>query len=757
MVQRRQMGQLLGGILLGLLVCAAVAGAYLWGALRPLDAALLDLQYRLTPRAATGDLVIVKIDPKSIAALDRWPWPRTNHAELTNKLIAAGARSIAFDIDFSSHSVPAADAALAQAFHDADNRIILPVFKQSRIETGDLAQVTFSAPLEILQREARLAAVTVQPEADGRIWHGLTSDLWKGWRLPTVSGLLADHGEDPDASFLIDYGIDPTTLPQISYVDILQGRFDPRAIAGKTVLVGATAVELGDHYAVPIYTDLPGVIIQALAVESLKQGLAPRELAPIWILALTLVFGLPAWVVFRRTSWRFGAAASMAGAAAIAASCFAISLRYAIHIDAAAPIVGVAVAYLVALLQTLDLQALHIFHQQIEAAQRRALMKTFIESSFDGIVIAGENGAINMINPAAAAMLGCDAEAVIDSPVDALLPHGSAADAADPLHIGAQSKWDTQLDGPGRERLDVEISLSTAEILPTSHPFERRRGGRNVFIYVLHDITERKRAEETQRAATAAALANSRAKTEFLTNMSHELRTPLNAVIGFSEMIKDQVFGPVGEAHYVEYAQDINAAGTHLLDIINDILSISRIELGEMKLYEGEIDVAHGIDSVIRLVALRAQERSIAVGVSVEAGLPPLLADERALKQILLNVLSNAIKFTNEGGEVQVTARRAAAGGLAIAIADNGIGITPEAMARVAEPFFQADGSLERRHEGLGLGLAIVRDLMKLHDGSFAIDSKPGAGTTVTLTFPPARMLADPAAEVATPEIGRAA
>jgi PAS domain S-box-containing protein len=441
---------------------------------------------------------------------------------------------------------------------------------------------------------------------------------------------------------------------------------------------------------------------------------------------------------------------SIAGAAAIVAICFAISLHYGIHIDAATPIVGIAAAYLVALVQMLDLQALDIFNQQIEAAQRRALMKTFVESSFDGIVITDEDGSISMINPAAAAMLACDADAVVGTSVEALLPHGAAADAVDPLHIGAQSKWDTQLGRSSGEPLDVEITLSVAEIAPTRHPLERRRRGRSVFIYVLHDITARKRVEESQRAASVAALANSRAKTEFLTNMSHELRTPLNAVIGFSEMIKGEVFGPVGQKRYVEYAQDIHDAGSHLLDIINDILSISRIELGQMHLSEGKIEIDRSIDSVIRLVALRAQAKAIALRVSVAPDLPLLMADERAVKQVLLNVLSNAIKFTDNEGSVEVRAQRDTSGGIAIVVADNGIGIAPEAIAKVAEPFFQADASIERRHDGVGLGLSIVRDLMALHGGSFAIASEPGAGTTVTLIFPPERVL-DPV-EIATPE-----
>jgi signal transduction histidine kinase len=221
-------------------------------------------------------------------------------------------------------------------------------------------------------------------------------------------------------------------------------------------------------------------------------------------------------------------------------------------------------------------------------------------------------------------------------------------------------------------------------------------------------------------------------------------------VIGFSDMIKGEVFGPVGQKRYVEYAQDIHDAGSHLLDIINDILSISRIELGQMHINEGKVEIERSIDAVVRLVALRAQEKAIALRVSVEPGLALLMADERAVKQVLLNVLSNAIKFTGNQGSVEVRAQRDAAGGIAIAVADNGVGIPPDAIAKVAEPFFQADASLERRYEGVGLGLSIVRDLMKLHGGRFAIASEPGIGTTVTLTFPRERVL-DPV-EIATPE-----
>ncbi|HVA12039.1 MAG TPA: CHASE2 domain-containing protein [Stellaceae bacterium] len=726
---------LLRQILVGSVVCLAIAGAYLCGAFDPLDAALLDLQYRLLARDATGSLVIVTIDPKSISALDRWPWPRTDHAALIDRLAAAGARFIALDIDFSSHSTAASDERLAKAIHDADGRVILPVFKERAHDA-----FSYAAPIEAFQRNARLAAVTVQPASDGRIWRSRAADMWKGWKLPTIAGLMAGRQHDINGSFLIDYGIRPSSVPQISYVDILNGNFDPAAIAGKAVLVGATAVELGDQYAVPLHADLPGVVIQALAYESLVQGTAQRDAATPWILLLGIAVGLPAWLVFRRLSWRLGALAALALCVAIIAASFAVGDAMAIYVAPATAIVGVTIAYLIALVRALDLQRLHILNGQIEAAQRRVLMKTVVESSFDGIIIAEEDGGISMLNPAAVSMLGCDARTVVGTKIITLLPPGCVADAVDPLMIGTAAPWDTTLDSPsGTSRL-VEITLSMAEVEPTHHPLERRRKSRNVFIYALHDITERKRAELAQREASTAAIASNRAKTEFLANMSHELRTPLNAVLGFSEMIRDEIFGPIGEKHYAEYAKDIHDAGEHLLDVINDILAMSRIDLGEIQLNEDRVDLLHAIRSAVRLLGLRAQQKNIAIELLVAQELPALWADERAVKQILLNLVSNAVKFTNSGGRVQIAAHLESSGDLSLAISDNGIGIAPDAIARVTQPFYQADTSLERRNEGTGLGLSIVHGLITRHGGSLAIDSEFGVGTTVTLTFPAQRI-----------------
>jgi signal transduction histidine kinase len=737
----RRLAEAVKAFLIFGLACLVVGGAFLWGAFKPLDSALLDLRYRLMPGQASGDLVVVTIDPKSLEVLNTWPWSRSVHAELLDHLMSAGARQIAFDIDFSSRSTPEADARLAASLHAAEGRVVLPIFKQRRQLAGEAGDMAFTGPIEPFQREAKLGAVTIQPDPDGRIWHSRTSESWKGWNIPTIAGLLSGHARDSEPDFLIDYGIMAESVPQLSYIDVLRGGFDPALVAGKSVLIGASAVELGDRHAAPRHADLPGVLIQALAFESLVQNRAARDLAPGLVLLIALVIAMPAAALFGQLSWRKGLCAALTIGGATIAGGMAVDRIMGVHIPTATPVIGTAIAYLVVTLRALDLQALRIFNDQIEAAQRRALMKLVVESSFEGIVIAEEDGKVTMLNPTAATMLGCSADAALGQHIAGLIACTQTDGADDPLGIGTSSKFEAILQQRDTGPIDIEITAAAAAIEPIRHPLERRRVTRQIFIYTLHDVTSRKSAEEALRLASEAAMANSRAKTEFLANMSHELRTPLNAVIGFSEIIKEEMLGPVGTAQYRDYAKDINNAGAHLLEVINDILSVSRIELGEIDLNESEVDLARITQSTLRLLGPRAQEKAIEIDMQIAPGKGVLYADERSLRQMLLNVLSNAVKFTPEKGRIKVTATENHEGGIAVSVADTGIGIPADCIAKVTQPFFQADGSLERRFEGTGLGLSIVKGMMHLHEGRLEIESVLGQGTTVTMHFPSSRAI----------------
>jgi signal transduction histidine kinase len=244
--------------------------------------------------------------------------------------------------------------------------------------------------------------------------------------------------------------------------------------------------------------------------------------------------------------------------------------------------------------------------------------------------------------------------------------------------------------------------------------------------------------EASLRAREQADIAN-RSKSEFLANMSHELRTPLNAIIGFAEIIKDQMFGEVGQPQYVEYAKDIYDSGQLLLSLINDILDMSKIEAGKRLLQDATLNIDTIVQSVIRLVAARAKEGKVRLNVHIARDLPNLRGEEKAMKQILTNLLTNAVKFTNDGGSVTLSAMIDAEGRMLINVVDSGIGIAQEHLALALAPFGQIESALSRKHQGTGLGLPLTKALVELHGGTLTLQSELGNGTTVTLCFPASR------------------
>ncbi len=242
------------------------------------------------------------------------------------------------------------------------------------------------------------------------------------------------------------------------------------------------------------------------------------------------------------------------------------------------------------------------------------------------------------------------------------------------------------------------------------------------------------------RVALATAAAASEAKSEFLASMSHELRTPLNAIIGFSEVMGAETFGPLGSQRYKDYATDIHDSGMHLLALINDILDLSRLDAGALTLHEEDFDLHDVIVQALRMVARQAKGSGISLIEELPASLPPVHADERRIKQVLINLLVNAIKFTPRNGSITVKAWQHDQG-LSIAVTDTGIGIAPEHIAKALEPFSQIDASVARKHGGAGLGLPLSSQLMQVHGGSLKLESIPQVGTTVTITLPEFRLL----------------
>ena len=293
----------------------------------------------------------------------------------------------------------------------------------------------------------------------------------------------------------------------------------------------------------------------------------------------------------------------------------------------------------------------------------------------------------------------------------------------------------------GDSRMDIVIAVivplfalqmwfTTRVVMTRMHEDARLR-------FQVGDMT--RELEETRDDALKKrfeAEAANASKTAFLANMSHELRTPLNAILGFSEIIAQECFGPVGSQRYRDYASDIHSSGAHLLSLINDLLDVAKIEAGRMEISPHPLDARRTLEIALKLIGFKASEKRQTLNISVEPGAPPLYADERALKQMLINLVSNAVKFTPEGGKIDVVAGAAKGGGFQIMVRDNGPGIPQEKLANIFTPFSQVDNRYDRQAGGTGLGLALVRGLAELHGGRAWLESGQGLGCTAYIVLP---------------------
>jgi PAS domain S-box-containing protein len=372
-----------------------------------------------------------------------------------------------------------------------------------------------------------------------------------------------------------------------------------------------------------------------------------------------------------------------------------------------------------------------------ELAEQTALLGATLDHMEQGLVLLDAELRLKMWNDCWIELTQVPADLVgVGRPVEAILRFAAARGDLGPgeVEVLARQRLDRLRDGragasefhpPGDRVIEVRRSP-----MPD--------GGR---LLTYADITERRRVEADLRRAKDEAELASRSKTEFLANMSHELRTPLNAIIGFSDILMGQIFGPLGDGRYGDYARDIRDSGLHLLNLINDVLDVSKVEFGKVELIEETVDIVAIVESCARLMRDRAETAGLRLAQELPSGLPQFLGDSRRLKQILLNLLSNAVKFTPSGGRVTVRATFAPEDGFRIIVEDTGIGIAGADLEKALRPFGQIDSRLARKYQGTGLGLPLARSMAELHGGKLELDSSPGQGTTATIWLPAGRVL----------------
>ena len=366
-------------------------------------------------------------------------------------------------------------------------------------------------------------------------------------------------------------------------------------------------------------------------------------------------------------------------------------------------------------------------------------LRSILETATDGVVILDADGDIRSMNRAASALFNFDDMETRGKPFVMLFAHESQKSILDYLN-GLSGHGVASVLNDGREVIGREASGGFLPLFMTIG----RLNSSNGYCAVIRDITQWKRTEEELRNAKRAAETANAHKTDFLARVSHEIRTPLNAIIGFADMMANEHFGPVGHPRYGEYAHDIVRSGRHVLDIVNDLLDISKIEAGEMELDFSSVGLNEMVQAAVSIVQPQANSQRVIIRTALSQAVPNVVADGRSIKQIVLNILANAIRFTPSGGQIIVSSAYEPNGSVVLRIRDTGIGMSRSELEQAMKPFRQVStGTPRNRGDGTGLGLPLTKAMTEANRASFAIHSAPNEGTLVEITFPPQRVLAD--------------
>jgi signal transduction histidine kinase len=607
-------------VIVALLVLASGAGL-----LQVVEDGLSGIRFRLLQRPVSQTLTVVEIDTASIRAAGRWPWTRDRYATAIRNLQAAGAKVVGFDVDFSAPSSPDGDARLQATIQANPGSVVLPTFVQPRSRSAGGGWLE-NAPLDGLAAEAVLASVNVPVDPDGRVrryGYGFEAPVEV---RPSMGALLAEAPPGRLGSFILDYGIRIEDTPHLSFQDVYEGRFDPAAVRGRSVLIGATALELGDEFATPRFGTLSGVYVHALAYESVRSGRDLTRLHPYvpLVVAFAVVFLL-------RPRSR------------------AVSLRRLLLAHLAVGVCALALPLLI-----------------------QAFAPVAIEVA--------------------------------------------------PILLGQVLVLIWTVRSELQRRAQAMVEAREAHLLQLADHMRKSR----------NKIRAANRRLQTANAALDKAL---KARTEFLASTSHEIRTPLNGILGMTQVIlADTALDP----RVRQNVGVVQTAGRTMLALVDDILDMSKIENGHLTIVPVEMDLHGLLDEAGLLWSAKAAEKNLALRIDRGDAPAWILEDDTRLRQIISNLMANAIKFT-EAGEVALSACVEGRGDdeiLVLKVSDSGIGIPADKLEEIFEAFRQVDGSITRQYGGTGLGLAISRRLALAMGGELTVSSTLGEGSVFRIVLP---------------------
>lgn len=706
----------------------------LWaaGLLGTMENTLLKYRYLLTPGEASGQIVLVQIDRASIDKIGVWPWPRRHHALLLERLRSAEASGVFFDIDFSALSSSQDDLILRRAFERAGQMVHLAVFSDTSQERGSYIDIGPNA--ETLSA-INPVSVNMQAQADGKIWKAFSDRNWRGRPIPSMFEALATVVDAPNP-FWIDYGIDVETVPALSFADVAIGNFDPATIRGKRVIIGATAIELGDTFASPTGQILPGAMIQILAAESLIQGRALQQTAHLAPTLLVVLGSAATLLLIQRMRWQFAVTGSLGILAGSFLLSVAIQRETQLIVDIAPAFVAVPISIVAGFVDKSDYLDWRLLLESVKLHRANALMSNVTRSMRDGLLTLNTDGSVETANIAALRMFGLretdlQHQSIARFCIWPRLASSGAIDSA--LQFAARRDISTRVICRSHDGTQFYGEVSVSQ-LPTELPTR--------WIVVIRDATEKvgadrqaRRRERDLKALKIKAELATRAKTEFVATMSHELRTPLNAMIGCATIMHSEQLGELGDA-YRGFASEIVQGGARLERLLSHILEYANAEMDLVNLDCVECDAVALVREAIALQAKRANVAGVAVSFEGADFCEKIVADYVAIQKAVGNILANAIRFNKRGGWVNLSVAQRPTDQIEITIEDNGIGIAQDQINFCFEPFYQVDQTDRRGLDGAGLGLTVAERFVQLHGGVISLGSELGIGTKVSFLLP---------------------
>lgn len=701
------------------LALGIVAALSATGLFDPVNDWLTASRARILPALAASDAVIVAIDTDSLQRDRAWPWSRSKYAALVDRLDQAGAKSIAFDFDFSSEGD--GDAAFAAAIAKAEAPVLVAVFRREfEGVPGVFAEML---PNPALAPEVFLASTAYVADEDGLIRTYSDSIAYSFGNVPSMAYALA--GRAPSGEEVgLSLARRPGQIPVYSFGDVIDGRADMRAFADKTVIVGATAIELGDEFAMPAYGLQSGVMLNALAYEAAVVGDFPKA-APWPLIVFVSFFPIAAAMIAapseRHQMPRYGL--QNLGAAGVVAA-IALGAQHIAHV-----IVPTMDLYAVQALCLLGVGVLSIdrfaakdYRSRMALKTSASFMEALIASNHDGVLIVDRHGHIARINDKVATFAADPQAPLIGVTVEEAFP--DLARLA--LHHSTGSDRIELADGAV-----LNVHWSKIETARGDSVYERRKTDRTSTLLVLHDVTPLIQAERAERQARIEHEEASAAKSALMMTMSHELRTPLNAVIGFSDLIRDEAFGAHASPQYTEFAGMAAAGGRQLLGIVEDLLQAAEFQAGraEPDRRRAAIDDVTGN----AVAALSNRSEGFALTPVVSGGDIVADLDTSMIELALRHLLANAEKFAGAEAAVTIDAH-IDDGDLVIVVKDDGPGLADGTdTATLMALFQQADGSLTRSGEGCGLGLFLTRSVAEAHGGTLVLDGRDGFEASMRL------------------------